>query len=65
VRLCGPLAWRDRPDFTCFQAGSETGDLMKGALDELGPLANTQGKPEVGPYAEVEAQTPGGGRRRP
>ena len=19
-RLCGPLAWRDRPDFTCFQA---------------------------------------------
>mgnify|MGYP003347103838 CR=1 FL=1 len=23
-RLCGPLAWRDRPDFTCFQAGSET-----------------------------------------
>ena len=24
VRLCGPFAWRDRPDFTCFQAGSET-----------------------------------------
>src|SRR5438045_7677482 len=24
VRLCGPLAWRDRPDFTCFQAGSKT-----------------------------------------
>ena len=20
IRLCGPLAWRDRPDFTCFQA---------------------------------------------
>ncbi len=27
VRLCGPLAWRDRPDFTCFQAGSETGAI--------------------------------------
>ena len=24
IRLCGPLAWRDRPDYTCFQAGSET-----------------------------------------
>jgi len=23
-RLCGPFAWRDRPDFTCFQGGSET-----------------------------------------
>src|SRR5437867_12526375 len=23
VRLCRPVAWRDRPDFTCFQAGSE------------------------------------------
>ena len=23
VRLCGPLAWRDRPDFTCFQAGTK------------------------------------------
>ena len=20
-RLCGPFAWRDRPDFTCFQNG--------------------------------------------
>src|SRR6185436_5079921 len=23
VRLCGPLAWLGRPDFTCFQAGTE------------------------------------------
>ena len=23
-RLCGPFAWRDRPDFTCFQNASET-----------------------------------------
>jgi 2-keto-3-deoxy-L-rhamnonate aldolase RhmA len=51
VRLCGPLAWRDRPDFTCFQAGSETAAIARGVAEELGPLLNTQGKPEVGPFA--------------
>jgi 2-keto-3-deoxy-L-rhamnonate aldolase RhmA len=51
IRLCGPLAWRDRPDFTCFQAGSETANITRGAAAELGPLANTQGKVEVGPLA--------------
>src|SRR5437870_1158029 len=51
VRLCGPLAWRDRPDFTCFQAGSETAAIARGVAAELGSLANTQAKPEVGPFA--------------
>jgi 2-keto-3-deoxy-L-rhamnonate aldolase RhmA len=51
IRLCGPFAWRDRPDFTCFQAGSETAAIARGAAAELGPLANTQGKVEVGPFA--------------
>jgi len=51
VKLCGPLAWRDRPDFTCFQAGSETAAIARGVAAELGPLANTQAKPEVGPFA--------------
>jgi 2-keto-3-deoxy-L-rhamnonate aldolase RhmA len=51
-RLCGPLSWRDRPDFTCFQAGSETAAMARGVAAELGPLTNTQPKPEVGPYAE-------------
>ena len=51
VRLCGPFAWRDRPDFTCFQAGSETAAIARGVAAELGPLANTQPKPEVGPFA--------------
>ena len=55
VRLCGPLAWRDRPDFTCFQAGSETAAIARGVAAELGPLANTQGKPDVGPYAQPSA----------
>jgi 2-keto-3-deoxy-L-rhamnonate aldolase RhmA len=53
VRLCGPIAWRDRPDFTCFQAGSETAAIARGVAAELGPLANTQAKPEVGPFAEA------------
>jgi len=51
VRLCGPLAWRDRPDFTCFQAGSEIAAITRGVSAELGPLANTQAKPEAGPFA--------------
>jgi 2-keto-3-deoxy-L-rhamnonate aldolase RhmA len=51
-RLCGPIAWRDRPDFTCFQAGSETGAIARGAKAELGNLADTQGRPEVGPWAK-------------
>lgn len=51
VRLCGPFAWRDRPDFTCFQAGSETAAIARGAAVELGPLANTQGRVGVGPLA--------------
>ena len=50
-RLCGPFAWRDRPDFTCFQAGAETAAIARGVAAELGDLKDTQGKPEVGPYA--------------
>jgi 2-keto-3-deoxy-L-rhamnonate aldolase RhmA len=50
-RLCGPFAWRDRPDFTCFQNASEVVAIQRGVADELGPLKDTQGKPEVGPYA--------------
>jgi 2-keto-3-deoxy-L-rhamnonate aldolase RhmA len=52
VKLCGPLAWRDRPDFTCFQAGSETAAIARGVAAELGPLANTQGKTDAGPFAQ-------------
>ena len=56
VKLCGPFAWRDRPDFTCFQAGSETAAIARGVAAELGDLANTQGKPEVGPFAVKKPQ---------
>ena len=51
-RLCGPFAWRDRPDFTCFQNASETAAIARGVAIELGPLKDTQGKPEVGPFAK-------------
>src|SRR5687767_13308389 len=54
--LCGPIAWRDRPDFTCFQAGSETAAIARGVAAELGALANTQGQPEVGPFAPQPAR---------
>lgn len=54
VRLCGPFAWRDRPDFTCFQAGSETAAIARGVAAELGALANTQGRPEVGPFVKKQ-----------
>ena len=50
-RLCGPFAWRDRPDFSCFQAGSEAAAIVRGVKAELGPLADTQPKVEVGPLA--------------
>jgi 2-keto-3-deoxy-L-rhamnonate aldolase RhmA len=49
VRLCGPLAWRNRPDFTCFQAGTEVAAIRRGVQAELGDLANTQPKVESGP----------------
>jgi 2-keto-3-deoxy-L-rhamnonate aldolase RhmA len=52
VRLCGPLAWRGRPDFTCFQAGSELDAIKAGAALELGSSAKTQATPAVGPNAD-------------
>jgi 2-keto-3-deoxy-L-rhamnonate aldolase RhmA len=53
-RLCGPIAWVNRPDFTCFQASSETGAIDQGAGAGLEQFKNKQGKPEVGPYAEKQ-----------
>jgi len=50
-KLCGPFAWKDRPDFTCFQAQNEIAQITRGARAELGDLYNTQAKPEVGPLA--------------
>src|SRR5258708_28024201 len=55
-RLCGPLSWRDRADFTCFQGGSETAAIARGGATELRPLANTQAKVEVGPLAQPAAK---------
>lgn len=64
IKLCGPFAWRDRPDFSCFQAGSETGAITRGVKEELGNLANTQAQVAVGPYASHgEPPARGEGRR--
>jgi 2-keto-3-deoxy-L-rhamnonate aldolase RhmA len=51
IRLCGPFAWRERPDFTCFQAQQQTGAILTGVRVELGELWNSTGKVEVGPWA--------------
>jgi hypothetical protein len=48
-------AWRDRPDFSCFQAGNEAAAIARGAKIELGEYADTQGKPEIGPFAAARA----------
>lgn len=52
IGLCGPMAWRDRPDFNCFQAGSETVAISAGVTAELGELKNTQGQVTAGPFAD-------------
>lgn len=51
IKLCGPWAWRNRPDFSCFQAGNEMAAIARGAKVELGEYADTQARPEVGPFA--------------
>src|SRR5258706_8708103 len=50
MKLCGPWAWRERPDFTCFQAGNEMAAIARGVKIELGEHADTQGRPEIGPF---------------
>lgn len=35
VRLCGPLRWRDRAGFTCFQGSGESALIKVGAAAEL------------------------------
>jgi hypothetical protein len=45
------LAWRDRPDFTCFQAGSETAAIAAG-VKRIWQSGQYPAVPEVGPYAK-------------
>jgi len=35
IHACGPLRWADRPDFTCFQAGTEDANIRRGAAAEI------------------------------
>ena len=56
VKLCGPWAWKDRPDFSCLQAGNEMAAIARGAKIELGEFADTRGKPEIGPFAAARTR---------
>ena len=56
IKLCGPWAWKDRPDFSCFQAGNEMAAIARGVKVELGASADTQAKPEIGPFAASRAK---------
>jgi 2-keto-3-deoxy-L-rhamnonate aldolase RhmA len=59
--LCGPYAWLERPDFKCFQGPGGQIDPasvsdLQAAYDSmekkaLGPLWNTQGHVEAGPFS--------------
>ena len=50
-RLCGPFAWRDRPDFTCFQNGSETGHHRPRRGRRTGAAEGHAGQARSRPYA--------------
>ena len=52
IHACAPLRWADRPDFTCFQAGTEAANIRRGAAAELQQAA------------ERYASTGGGGAGR-
>jgi 2-keto-3-deoxy-L-rhamnonate aldolase RhmA len=56
LKLCGPWAWKDRPDFSCSQAGNEMAAIARGAKIELGEFADTRGKPEIGPFAAARTR---------
>ena len=53
VRLCGPFAWRDRPDFTCFQNASETALIARGAAAELGRAGQHPGQADRRPLRDA------------
>ena len=35
IHACAPLRWADRPHFTCFQAGTESANIRRGAQAEI------------------------------
>ena len=35
IHACAPLRWADRPGFTCFQAATETANILRGAQAEI------------------------------
>ena len=35
IHACAPLRWANRPSFTCFQAATETANILRGAQAEI------------------------------
>lgn len=35
IHACAPLRWANRPEFTCFQAGTEAANIRRGAAAEI------------------------------
>jgi hypothetical protein len=56
VKLCGPWAWKDRRDFTCFQPSDEMATIARGVKIERGEYSDTQGKPAIGPFAAARTR---------
>ena len=51
VRLCGPIRLARSSGLHLLPGRQRKAAIARGVAAELGPLANTQGKPEVGPFA--------------
>lgn len=44
IHACAPLRWADRPDFTCFQAGTEGANIRRGAAAEIQQAQDRYGR---------------------
>jgi len=43
IHACAPLRWANRPDFTCFQAGTEAANIRRGVAVEIQQAQNQYG----------------------
>ena len=64
IHACAPLRWADRPDFTCFQAGTEAANIRRGAAAELQQAAERYGSTGGGGAGRTPSEA-GRGPRQP
>ena len=48
IHACAPLRWANRPEFTCFQAGTEAANIRRGAAAEIQQAAERFGSSGAG-----------------